>query len=345
MTEQQFSHYQAADNSVEPSPGRWRNELQDRLASYRRRRGRRIEGAYTMRFPFPGEESETDTRDRPATQSPPGAAGSSPPLLPGNLCLGDSAIGLPAEPLVDDSGVSSAELVRPLPEPSSVAEGEAAAPFVDPISRPRPKRKVIAFPRQLSLAPAAVHRLADPVTTEAPRILDVPEELEAIPATPFLDGLQFDLPNAAEVAKDRDHVELPFQTAAISRRVAAGVVDLAVTGAGVAIFAAVAYKILGSPLPTRSLALGLTVSAIVLWSAYQYLFLIHGGKTPGMMAARMRLYTFQGKVPNLSQRRVRLLGLCLSTLSLAMGLMWALVDGDGLCWHDRISHTYLSPYP
>ena len=79
--------------------------------------------------------------------------------------------------------------------------------------------------------------------------------------------------------------------------------------------------------------------------SHKVINLIHGGKTPGMMAARMRLYTFQGKVPNLSQRRVRLLGLYLSTLSLAMGLMWALVDGDGLCWHDRISHTYLSPYP
>jgi hypothetical protein len=25
-----------------------------------------------------------------------------------------------------------------------------------------------------------------------------------------------------------------------------------------------------------------------------------------------------------------------------MGLLWALVDVDGLCWHDRISRTYLT---
>ena len=25
-----------------------------------------------------------------------------------------------------------------------------------------------------------------------------------------------------------------------------------------------------------------------------------------------------------------------------MGLLWSLVDVDALCWHDRISHTYLT---
>jgi len=36
------------------------------------------------------------------------------------------------------------------------------------------------------------------------------------------------------------------------------------------------------------------------------------------------------------------LGLYLSSLSLGMGLMWALVDVDGLCWHDRLSKTFLA---
>ncbi len=82
-----------------------------------------------------------------------------------------------------------------------LADDEAEpGPFVDPTPRPRPKRKVIAFPRQPSVRSETVYRLADPVTAEAPRILDVPEELEAIPTTPFLDGLQLDPVNAGRRA-------------------------------------------------------------------------------------------------------------------------------------------------
>ena len=32
----------------------------------------------------------------------------------------------------------------------------------------------------------------------------------------------------------------------------------------------------------------------------------------------------------------------LAALSLGMGLMWIFVDVDALCWHDRLSHTYLA---
>ena len=56
MTDQQFSPYEA-DAQVEPAADPWRNEVQHRLAHYKRRRGRRIEGAFTMRFPFPAEEA------------------------------------------------------------------------------------------------------------------------------------------------------------------------------------------------------------------------------------------------------------------------------------------------
>jgi uncharacterized RDD family membrane protein YckC len=90
------------------------------------------------------------------------------------------------------------------------------------------------------------------------------------------------------------------------------------------------------------LILGIAAAAVLLWNAYQYLFVVHAGKTIGMMAARIKLRTFQGKSPALRQRRNRVLGFYLSTLSLGMGLMWALVDVDTLCWHDRLSRTCLS---
>ena len=179
------------------------------------------------------------------------------------------------------------------------------------------------------------------MTTEVPRILDVPEELEAIPTTPFLDGLQFESPTAPVEPRDHEHIELPCRPASISQRTFAAVVDVTVAGGGVAMFAAVASRILDHPSLTKPLIVGIAASAVVLWSAYQYLFVVHAGTTFGMLAARIRIRTFQGKPAGLRQRRNRILGFYLSALSLGMGLMWAFVDVDELCWHDRLSRTYL----
>jgi uncharacterized RDD family membrane protein YckC len=166
--------------------------------------------------------------------------------------------------------------------------------------------------------------------------------LEAIPTTPFLDGLQLDQVNSADVSRDREHVELPFRAVRVSQRVFAGLIDLAVVGVGTAVFAGVAFKVLARPPLTKPLILGMVVAAGLLWSVYQYLFVVYTGKTFGMMAAKIRLRTFKGRTPNLRQRRHRVLGFYLSALSLAMGLMWIFVDVDALCWHDRLSHTYLA---
>jgi uncharacterized RDD family membrane protein YckC len=175
-----------------------------------------------------------------------------------------------------------------------------------------------------------------------PRILDVPEELQAIPTTPFLDGLQFDTPSIAAELRDHEHVDLPFRPARTSQRVLAGVVDVSVVAIAVAVFVAVAYKILAGPPLTKPLVLGIWAATVVLWSTYHYLFVVHSGSTLGMLAARLSMRTFAGKSPTLRQRRNRIVGFYLSVLSLGMGLMWAFVDVDELCWHDRLSGTYLS---
>ena len=350
MTEQQFSHYEAMNGSVEPAEDIWRNEVQDRLAHYKRRRGRRIEGAYTMRFPFPADdpvepEDAAEISTATATAEPAESAELEVETLqqPIDESIETHAVEDGRERLGAKSEDVAAADVDLVLEPPAAPEPELPPePFVDTIVRPRPKRKVIAFPKQLSVAPEQVYRLADPVTTEVPRILDVPEELQAIPTTPFLDGLQFESPVGAAELRDHEHVDLPVRAARTSQRLLAGIVDMAVVGAGVAVFAAVAYKILARPPLTKPLVLGLVAAAVVLWSAYQYLFIVNAGITIGMLAARVRMRTFQGKSPTLRQRRKRVLGFYLSALSLGMGLMWAFVDVDELCWHDRLSRTYLS---
>ena len=348
MTEQQLSQTEAADISPEPAADPWRSEVQARLAGYKKRRGRRIEGAFSMRFPFPADEIIGPVE---AAQTVPSVV-EMPEVFPQEGMTSEAAEGylqidespppveteLGEEP-VAQKGIAVVESIGLVLDRTPELEPE---PYIDTAPRPRPKRKVIAFPRHLSVAPDTIYRLADPVTSETPRILDVPEELEAIPTTPFLDGLQLDLVNPADAARDREHVELPFQAVKVSQRVFAGVVDLALAGVGVAVFAGVAFKVLSKPPVTKPLMVALVAAAGLLWCVYQYLFVVYAGKTLGMMAAKIRLRTFSGKAPNLRQRRHRVLGYYLSALSLGMGLMWIFVDVDSLCWHDRLSQTYLA---
>src|SRR5450631_813339 len=348
MTEQQLSQTAAEDISPDPAAELWRSEVQSRLAGYQKRRGRRVAGAFSMRFPFPADEVAEAVETAPAVPS-----------------IAEMPEVFPEEGLTSEAAQEYLQIDEPLPPveielvEEAVAEKDSVASdsvdlvlelapepvretFVDAVPRPRPKRKVIAFPRHLSVAPETFYRLADPVTSESPRILDVPEELEAIPTTPFLDGLQLDQVSSADAARDREHVELPFRAVRVSQRVFAGVVDVAVAGVALAVFAGVAWKVLAKPPLTKPLILGMVVAAGVLWSVYQYLFVVYGGKTLGMMAAKVRLRTFTGRTPNHRQRRHRVLGFYLSALSLGMGLMWMFVDVDALCWHDRLSRTYLA---
>jgi uncharacterized RDD family membrane protein YckC len=81
---------------------------------------------------------------------------------------------------------------------------------------------------------------------------------------------------------------------------------------------------------------------VLLWAVYEYLLLMYAGRTVGMQVTKTRLSTFKGGAPSWRYRRSRVLSLYFSTASLMMGLLWSLVDVDALCWHDRISHTYLT---
>src|SRR5271169_3099302 len=57
MTEQQYLRSEGTDDASQPNTDVWRKEIHSRVAGYRSRRGRRIEGAFSMRFPFPPAEA------------------------------------------------------------------------------------------------------------------------------------------------------------------------------------------------------------------------------------------------------------------------------------------------
>src|SRR5262249_21151510 len=81
----------------------------------------------------------------------------------------------------------------------------------------------------------------------------------------------------------------------------------------------------------------------LFWIAYQYLLIVYSGSTPGLWIAKLHLARFDGSSTNRSLRRWRVLASCLSAASLGMGYAWVFLDEDVLCWHDRITHTYLAP--
>jgi uncharacterized RDD family membrane protein YckC len=89
-----------------------------------------------------------------------------------------------------------------------------------------------------------------------------------------------------------------------------------------------------------SLLLGILCA---FWGVYQYLLVVYSGRTPGFIAAGLELARFDGTPTNRSIRRWRILASYLSAASLAMGYAWVFLDEDALCWHDRITHTYLAP--
>jgi uncharacterized RDD family membrane protein YckC len=85
--------------------------------------------------------------------------------------------------------------------------------------------------------------------------------------------------------------------------------------------------------------------AAVFWTAYQYLLLVYTGTTPGLKLAKLQLSRFDGAAVPRKTRRWRVVASVLSGLSLALGYAWCFLDEDRLCWHDRITRTYMAPKP
>jgi len=198
--------------------------------------------------------------------------------------------------------------------------------------------KILEFPR-FAAAPAPVlDELAEPVT-DRPRILEVPEILLPPPA---LGGILIE--PVEEPAKERrPGFELPLQAAPMSRRLLAGAIDSLLIISAFAVFAYIFFRVTAI-VPALPQALGISVSLVVVfWPAYQYLLLVYTGTTPGLKLARLQLNRFDGAAVPRKIRRWRVLASMLSGLSLALGYAWCFMDEDQLCWHDRITRTYMAP--
>jgi hypothetical protein len=198
--------------------------------------------------------------------------------------------------------------------------------------------KIIEFPRSCVVPPVPLDELAEPVT-DRPRILEAPA---VAPPPPALGGITIEAPESKEAEK-RPGIDIPLQSAPLGRRIFAAIIDGVVIAAASALCGFIFSKV--SAVRPPVLQLGELAAGVpcLLWAVYQYLLIVYSASTPGLRLARLELNNFDGKTTTRRIRRWRVLASFLSTASLGMGYAWVFLDEDSLCWHDRITHTYLAP--
>ncbi len=291
------------------SDGAWRQEVAAKLNQYRARK--------RVRAPrYPSLQLRFETPD---------ASWGEPPLSPR---------------VASDSRLAGATQDVAAPPVSPIVEQSSAA---DPAATDL-GAKIIEFPRFFATPQLTFDELAEPIF-DRPRILEVPEQL---PPPPALGGMLIE-PKEIPAAERRPGFELPLSPPPMSRRLAAAVMDAWLLVVSFTAFAYVFFRIAGAIPPVKQ---AVEISAGLMaafWAAYQYLFLVYSGTTPGLKVAKLHLSRFDGTAVPRRLRRWRVLASVLSLLSLALGYAWCFLDEDQLCWHDRITRTYMassrSPQP
>lgn len=196
--------------------------------------------------------------------------------------------------------------------------------------------KVIEFPRPA--APPVVEELAEPVV-EKPRILEAEEPLEEVAAPAAAPSVASITLEPAAVAAYGQEREVLLWLAPPAQRIFAGLVDALVVATAAGVFGLIFLRMTGAA-PSGRMAVGFALALpAFFWALYQYIFLVYGGTTPGLQMSGLRLTTFDGNPVPRRQRQWRALATMVSCASLGLGFLWALVDEDGLGWHDRITRT------
>jgi uncharacterized RDD family membrane protein YckC len=200
--------------------------------------------------------------------------------------------------------------------------------------------RIIEFPRFAPPPPPVFDGIAEPVL-DRPRILEV-SDIQLPP--PALGGILMEPPE--EPAKERrPGFELPLQAASMSRRLWASAIDALLVISAFVLFAYIFFRVAPITPPLQQAATISVMLGAVFWTAYQYLFLVYTGTTPGLKLTHLQLSRFDGTAVPRKTRRWRVLASVLSGLSLALGYAWCFLDEDRLCWHDRITRTYMAPRP
>lgn len=315
--------------------GAWRNEVAERLNRYQAKRKPRPPRYPSLRLRFEEPDSAYGSSSAPDDSS----------FYPQNL--GSTSQHALALDNFANSSHGAFEAVAsgrhsetPEPEQRSlfIRRGESSPQPPAPAIPGTATGRIIEFPRCWTPTPPPLDELAEPVV-DHPRILEAPE---SVPPPPALGGITIEPAIQLELER-RPGIDIPLQSAPLSRRILSAAVDSVIIASAACIFGFIFWKMTGIEPPRLQLA-GLVAGLLaVFWAAYQYLLVVYSGSTPGLRLAKLELSRFDGTPANRRLRRWRILTSFLSAVSLGMGYAWVFLDEDALCWHDRISHTYLAP--
>jgi uncharacterized RDD family membrane protein YckC len=180
-----------------------------------------------------------------------------------------------------------------------------------------------------------------------PGTFPAPAQAEAAPAPatwtqPEWSGIKLQAQTQQELRREEpSNAEADVHLAPVGHRLMAVLVDGALVTAVFVVLTFLAAAGAGAVPAPKAAAFGAAAILLILGLLYQALFLLLAEATPGMRYAGISLCTFDGQIPTAPELRSRLGALLLSVAPICLGLAWALFDEDHLCWHDRLSRTYL----
>jgi uncharacterized RDD family membrane protein YckC len=135
-------------------------------------------------------------------------------------------------------------------------------------------------------------------------------------------------------------IECDSAVAAPMHRAAAAAIDGAMIVIAYGLFLST-FLVFGGPFsPSKPVLLVMSAAAVLIAMFYGFVWVCAGGQTPGMRAVKLTLVHFDGYPPDATSRWLRYLGACLGYCAGGLGLLWALLDEEGLAWHDHISKTF-----
>jgi len=123
-------------------------------------------------------------------------------------------------------------------------------------------------------------------------------------------------------------------------RAIAAFLDASMILLGLGIFSAI-FAVFGGPFSwSRENILIWICAAGLIGMFYGFVWTLCGRETAGMNWTDLRIINFNGFPPDGKSRAVRLIGCWLSYCSGTIGIFWALMDEEGLTWHDHMSKTF-----
>lgn len=214
---------------------------------------------------------------------------------------------------------------------------------------------ILEFPRQLVAARRARPRLVEGLQADATsqlRIFEVetttisvvpeagtstaPEWQSVVLDAPVRGKQALPVHEALAVKPELKHM------APVMLRCIALVIDMCWVGlAFVGLVCGVAKMMTTLPHLTRlQMGGGAALGVLMLALVYGLVFLSLAGATPGMMYAEFGLYQFDTTDARPGTMRLWLLLTLLGALPAGLGLLWPVVDPDGLGWQDRVCKVY-----